>query len=85
MVVGVVDRPVDEYESRVTKMEEEQQTLQGEIEDLHARFFNRIDAVNDNMQSMLARFEVGGGVYPGGADVMMRDFRECFSHSFSSF
>jgi uncharacterized coiled-coil protein SlyX len=67
-------------ETRVTKLEEEYQKLQGQIDDLHERLDaqgKRTDAVNDSMRAMLARFEVGGG-YPGGVDAMTRDFRACF-------
>ncbi len=56
-----------------------QRRIKDMLEQMNAQG-RRTDAINDNMQSMMSRFEVGGG-YPGGADAMMRDFRACFSNS----
>ena len=72
----------DEVAKRLVNLEEElNEAHEGRIEDLLKQMDaqgRRQDVINENMKSMLSRFEVGGG-YPNGADAMMRDFRECFS------
>ncbi len=64
-------------ETRLATLEEEHQLHIDTLHKLMEAQGKRTDAVNDNMQAMMARFEVGGG-YPGGSDAMMRDFRACF-------
>jgi ATP-dependent Clp protease ATP-binding subunit ClpA len=73
-----------DMETRLATLEEEHrrtcQNMQLHIDTLHKLMEaqgKRTDAVTDNMQAMMARFEVGGG-YPGGSDAMMSGFRACF-------